>query len=161
MEIGEGQRLSVRVTERIRDLLYEHNEMSQRELARLVGRSPSWVQDRFKAKQAYDLNDIELIADALKVRPEDLLGVPVLTTQDPFIPLELQQLSQEFTAKVAPHYLREGVSAGARRALLRIVREALKYVDLAVQYWLNELERARTQPAPRKTRREGGGRASR
>jgi transcriptional regulator with XRE-family HTH domain len=64
--------MSGRVAEEIRALL-GRRRMTGRELARRLGVSPSWVSYRLTGTQPIDLNDLDAIAEVLKVSIVDLL----------------------------------------------------------------------------------------
>lgn len=64
--------LSDRVAEEVRVLL-ARRRMSQRQLAQQLQVSPAWLNYRLTGVQAIDLNDLQMIADALGVEPHDFL----------------------------------------------------------------------------------------
>lgn len=155
MVIGGTQRLSVRVTERIRELCREQN-ISGRELARQIGKSHTWLQNRYSQIQPYDLDDLASIAEVLGVEVDELLGTGAYAAAD-FLPDEVRRVVEQFAAGIMAHYTRRGVTDRQRWALLRIVREAWKYVEKGMAYWEEELARTPVkEPAMRRKVRENG-----
>lgn len=67
-----GMTLSDQVAEEIRAML-GRRRWSQARLARALERSEMWVSDRMRGKQPIDLNDLQLIANALEVPVGQLL----------------------------------------------------------------------------------------
>lgn len=67
--------LSDQAADEIRALL-GRRRISQAELARRLEVNSSWLNYRLTGRQPIDLNDLQLIADALDVSPATLLGLP-------------------------------------------------------------------------------------
>lgn len=63
---------AAQVAEDVRVLLRRHG-ITNRELAEACGQSEWWVGKRINGQVPLDLNDVELIARALGVRPAELL----------------------------------------------------------------------------------------
>jgi transcriptional regulator with XRE-family HTH domain len=63
--------LRERVAEELRALL-ARRKVTPTELGRKLGRSQTWVWRRLEGEVAFDLNDLEVIADALSVAVADL-----------------------------------------------------------------------------------------
>lgn len=64
--------LSELVAEEIRALM-GRRRVSQAQLARRIGKTEMWVSLRLRGKQPIDLNDLELVADALQATVFDLM----------------------------------------------------------------------------------------
>jgi transcriptional regulator with XRE-family HTH domain len=72
---GRPATLSDLVAEEVRALM-ARRKVSGRELADLLGVSPSWISYRLNGKQPIDLNDLERIANALEVPILTLIPTP-------------------------------------------------------------------------------------
>lgn len=169
MVIGGSQRLSARITGQIRELTHQQG-MSGRELARQLGVSHTWLQNRYSDLVPYTLDDLGRIADVLGVEVEELVGVGVYA-EPAFLPPEVQRAVDQFATDVMARYERQDITDRQRSALLRIVREAWKYVEKGMTYWERELTRVvpvdivppapAKKAAPSKQRESGGSRARR
>jgi transcriptional regulator with XRE-family HTH domain len=78
--------LSEKVAEEIRALM-ARRMISGRQLATLLGVSPSWVSYRLTGMQPIDLNDLAMIAHALGARVLDLLPRELEDEEPPPVPL--------------------------------------------------------------------------
>src|SRR4051812_4665849 len=85
-DLGTAQtQLSERVAEEIRALM-ARRMISGRQLATLLGVSPSWVSYRLTGMQPIDLNDLASIAKALGARVLDLLPSDLQAEEPPPAP---------------------------------------------------------------------------
>jgi transcriptional regulator with XRE-family HTH domain len=56
-------------------------DMRQSQLAREIGKTEQWLSVRLRGRQPIDLNDLNLIARALGVGPQDLLPPPAVAAK--------------------------------------------------------------------------------
>ncbi len=66
-------------------MLLARRRVTATELARKLGKSQTWIWRRLQGEVAFDLNDLEAIADALGVTPTDLLPPDVRRGPEPNI----------------------------------------------------------------------------
>ena len=78
VDVTPGVSLSARVAEEIR-VVMARRLMRQSQLARRIGVGEQWLSVRLRGKQPIDLNDLELIAGGLEVKPAALLSSPNFT----------------------------------------------------------------------------------
>ena len=135
-----GLTWGAQITERIRDISREQG-ISGRELGRRLGKSHGWLSGLFSGRQPYDLDDISAIARELTVPIEHLIGAGAYATAAGYLPPPVQRLVDTFAEAVLRRYTRPGVTAGQRRALLRVVTEAWKYVERGMTFWEEEISR--------------------
>lgn len=128
------------ITGRIKDISQEQG-ISGRELGRRLGKSHGWLSGLFSGRQPYDLDDIAAIAKELAVPIEHLIGAGAYMAAAGYLPPPVQRLVDTFAEAVLRRYTRPGVTAGQRRALLRVVTEAWKYVERGMTYWEQEISR--------------------
>lgn len=129
------------ITERIKDISREQG-ISGRELGRRLGKSHGWLSGLYSGRQPYDLGDLAAIAKELAVPIDHLLGTGAYATAAGYLPPPVQRLVDAFAESLLRRYTRPGVTAGQRRALLRVVTEAWKYVERGMTYWEQELGRS-------------------
>lgn len=134
MVIGDKQRLSVRITARVQALVRERST-SARDVSVALGKSRSWLSDRYRGRATYTIDDIETLAEHFDVGLGELLGVPILSTGGEFVPVDVQELADELVRMVLPQYARQDLTDGERDALVRTAHEALTYVAKGVTYW--------------------------